>query len=56
MKGKTKCIQMYHVIKPNVFKTQKLIHPNMQMTHGQKHTRVSQFWEIRVPFQSPFLL
>jgi hypothetical protein len=23
---------------------------------GQKHIRVSQFWQIRIPFQSPFLV
>jgi hypothetical protein len=23
---------------------------------GQKHIKVSQFWQIRVPFQNPFLM
>jgi hypothetical protein len=29
---------------------------NMKCARGWKHIRVSQFWRIRVPFQSPFLV
>jgi hypothetical protein len=28
----------------------------MKVYGGRKHTRVSQNWQIRIPFQSPFLV